>query len=323
MGFVEESESKRQEAPGSTPPLAHDLTGDLPCIGCGYNLRGLSIRAQCPECGTAVRATILARVDPRAEELMPVRHPWLVAHAMILWAWAAVAAALLVWSLRLSEVVGIWVIGSSSVHLGWAVDWSLVAIALSGLGALALIRPVAGRAGWDSFKAAGAVLTYLPLLYVHHQLHARYDAMIGTPFIGPMGMDTGRALLRLAENLLIAVIVLGLRANAVALAERSLVMRTGRVDTQPMIALVGSLALASFGDILHIFFGKVGGIAADLLITFELVVISVGSFLFTLGLVGVAVDVLRLRGVILNPAPGLSDIFSSMEATDGAATGRP
>ncbi len=27
---------------------------DLPCVGCGYNLRGLSVDARCPECAAAI-----------------------------------------------------------------------------------------------------------------------------------------------------------------------------------------------------------------------------------------------------------------------------
>lgn len=304
-----ERKGKRKRSGDSPvePALADTLAGDLPCLGCGYNLRGLSIRAVCPECGTAVRAAILARVDPLAEELRPLRRPVVLAYALIVWAWAAVGAAALVWAQRLADVLGIWLI--TPVRLEWGVDLGLTAIAISGLGACVLVRPFTGRIGWDDGKALAGVAAYLPLLYFHALLHGEYDQMRGVPFIGPEGMDEGRALLRLAENLLIVIIILALRPNAVALAERSLVMRTGRVDTQPMTALVFSLALASGGDILRLGFGRVGGIGGDLLLTLELVIIAVGSFLFTLGLVGIGVDVVRLRPVLIRPSPGLTDIF--------------
>jgi len=38
------------------PPTA-TVTTALPCIGCGYNLRGLDEAGSCPECGRAVEAT--------------------------------------------------------------------------------------------------------------------------------------------------------------------------------------------------------------------------------------------------------------------------
>jgi hypothetical protein len=35
-----------------------DVPGDLPCAGCGYNLRGLRLSHRCPECGALIAETI-------------------------------------------------------------------------------------------------------------------------------------------------------------------------------------------------------------------------------------------------------------------------
>lgn len=298
--------------------LATDLTGNLPCIGCGYDLNGLSVRALCPECGLAVRATILACVDPMAEELRPLIRPRVVAYGLIVWAWAAVAAAGSVWVRRLTDVAGIWFVTPN--NWGMTLDAGLFFIALSGLAAVVLVRPMVRKNGWGTFKAGGAVLLYLPLLYVHFQLHGVYDrnSTAGLPYLGLDRIDEGRAFLRLAENMFIVFIVLGLREHAVSLAERSIVMRTGRVDTQPMTALVGTLALASIADVSRLVFGGVNGITGDLLMTFELILIAVGSFLFTLGLLGVGVDVLKLRPVLLRPSPGLTDVMAERDGHDDA-----
>ncbi len=294
----------------STP--SPDLTGDLPCIGCGYNLRGLSIREVCPECGVAVRATLLACVDPEAEELRPLRNPPLVAYGMIVWAWAAVAAALTVWAVRLNDAAQLWL--PPVLNTGWAMEAGLVFIALSAIGATVLVCPIRGRCLEGRLRALAAVLLYLPLLFVHYKLHGEYDRIVGMPFFTNDGLDMGRSMLRLAENLLIVLIVLGLRDNAESLAQRSIVMRTGRVDTQPMTALVSTLILASVGDLLRLTFPSVGGVTGDLLTTFEQIIIAVGSFLFTLGLFGVGIDTLRLRGVLLRPSPGLSDVLDEAHA---------
>ena len=52
--------------------IPHDkngrLTIDLPCIQCGYNLRGLDPESTCPECGASIsdslRRGLLALADP-------------------------------------------------------------------------------------------------------------------------------------------------------------------------------------------------------------------------------------------------------------------
>jgi hypothetical protein len=102
---------------------------------------------------------------------------------------------------------------------------------------------------------------------------------------------------------------LGLRANAVSLAERSLVMRLGRVDTQPLSALAWAMAVTMAGDLLVIAFAGGDGLLDWIVELAALLMIAVGSFLFTLGLVGVGIDTVRLRPVLLQPAPGLTDIF--------------
>ena len=56
--------------------------------------------------------------------------------------------------------------------------------------------------------------------------------------------------------------------------------------------------------------GSQTGSVSGLIETVALVAIAVGSFLFTVGLVGVFVDTVRLRPILLEPAPGLTDIFS-------------
>ncbi len=300
-----------ESAPGGA---GIDLTGDLPCLGCGYNLRGLSIRSVCPECGTPVRATILARVDPMAEQLQPLVRPRLVAGGLLVWSWGAVIAAAMVWLVRLFEVSNE-LLGS---HLRLPGHWKLelVAIGCSMLGALAFVRPVRAVACWECIKAGFGVLAYLPLLYMHWRIQGGYDPGMGPPYVGANLVDAGvalldpeRSLLRLAEGALIVAVILGLRGNAVALAERSLVMRTGRVDTQPLSALAWAMAVTMAGDLLVIAFAGGGGLLDWIAEVAALLMIAVGSFLFMVGLVGVAVDTVRLRPVLLQPAPGLSDIF--------------
>src|SRR5581483_4291904 len=97
--------------PSAAPPvpvvLGRELGGDLHCVVCSYNLRGLSIRAICPECGTAVRATILSVVDPHASILRPITFPRLTAAGVILWAAGAVAVAMMAWLPQAADLLRI------------------------------------------------------------------------------------------------------------------------------------------------------------------------------------------------------------------------
>ncbi len=69
----------------------------LPCVTCGYQLRGLAVGGVCPECGDPIRRSVLAVIDPRASGLPTLRNPRMVAHGLFgLIASLAVAAVLLV-----------------------------------------------------------------------------------------------------------------------------------------------------------------------------------------------------------------------------------
>src|SRR5688572_28786068 len=134
------------------PDLSHELGGDLPCVVCGYNLRGHSIRALCPECGTGIRATILAVVDPFASELQPIRFPRIIAILINMWTGGALFAALLAWLPIVYDLLNAagWRLARPDINVAL-----LASLAVSGIGALGLIRPHA-RVG--TFGPALAIL---------------------------------------------------------------------------------------------------------------------------------------------------------------------
>ena len=120
-------------------------------------------------------------------------------------------------------------------------------------------------------------------------------------------------MLRLAIAGLVLVVLFGLRANAVRLVNRSVVMRTGRVETQSVEALIAALLIAAGGDIGRLLLiGGVGsgsGVFVEVGEAVTLVLIAVGSFLFTIGLFGMTIDAWRLRSVLVSPGPGLVEVF--------------
>lgn len=300
--------------PGGVASLARDLTGDLPCAHCNYNLRGLSIREACPECGVAVRATILAVVDPRAGELKPVIAPKLTAAALVLWPAAAFGAAACVWGLRGTDAL--WAFAGVDLPSAWLAPASVALLAISAAGACTLIRPIQNMSWWASARASVGCLAYAGVIWAHAQIVMGLDAPrrlgglgSGGAFMSFTGPEPDRAFWRLVCAAFACVVILGLKGNATRLAYRSVVIRTGRVDRQPMTALVAALGVAASGDLLALFGEALSGAARDIAGWVSLVLVAVGSFLLTLGIWGTVMDGWRVSKVIRTPGIGLADIL--------------
>jgi hypothetical protein len=298
-------------APGADPlrevELARQLTGDLPCPVCRYNLRGLSVKSVCPECGTPVRAAILAAVDPYAAVLQPVSFPRVTAAGIVLWSGAALAAAALTWVLRLCDL-GILVFELHCPTRPIA-RLALAGIVASGVGAIVLIRPHARIPALYSVSAATGVACMFALAVSYSRLHVSFDLVHTRPYLQQLSAELGqRSVLRLWEGAILLVVVLGLRPNVRLLAARSLLMRLGHVDRQTMLAMALALGAAGLGDVLNLI--AAGAAQTSLMLTTgSLFLIVIGSMLFTVGLVGVFTDSLRIAAVVLRPPPAPSQVM--------------
>ena len=96
--------------PRGTPEAAPFVAADLPCAGCGYNLRSLAADAACPECGTPVARS----VADAGGALHAARPGWLrslaVGAALMLAAQLLVPATFIVHELVYElELAGVWV----------------------------------------------------------------------------------------------------------------------------------------------------------------------------------------------------------------------
>lgn len=299
----------RAASPEAAREIARQLAGDLPCVRCRYNLRGLSVRGPCPECGLPVRATLLMVVDPRARELEPIPSPRLTAAGLLMWSGFALVAALLTWILRFS--------GSAAASTGgpsraaeWAPPAATACILLSGIGALALVSPHGGIARRSVLWAAAGVAAYLPLAASYWYLHGVLDPASRPAYFHGAGPEPERSVLRLAIAALLILIILGLRLNARLLAARSFLLRTGRADRQTMAALAAAVGVGAIGDALYLLSGVTQGSVSDLAQLASIFLIALGSLLQTLGLAGIFFDCWRLAPVILEPPPTLRDLLA-------------
>jgi hypothetical protein len=294
------------DPPESVSRLARDLTGDMRCLKCGYNLRGLSITQVCPECSLPVKATLLAVVDPLADELAPLRTPRFTGVGVVLWPLGAILACVVVWGFRLRELVP-----SVGVPLisRWWITLGLLGFALSAVGALSLVRPYPTSSRRSVARNALAVALYLPAAWCFWWIHARLDIRDPMPYASIDAGHEVRAVARLGVMFGAVGIIALLRPTARAMFSRSILVREGRVDRQQMVALIGAFLLSAAGDAVQIVGNSLTMVPSDLTRTVEVLLVALGSVLITLGLFGLLRDSVRVYPVICANPLGLADIL--------------
>lgn len=301
---------------GEGAALDRELRGDLPCLVCRYNLRGITIRGSCPECGTAVRATLLARVDPHAPVLRPLRRPRLTAAGLVVWSAAGFLAALATWGVRGRDAILEMAepgpaMAESLGRVGQALGVASVAlIALAAVAALVLVKPHGGIPRWQSLAAAGGVVLLAMVAATQAAIHLGFDPRHVRPYFSAETPLLDRTLWRLAQAGALAGALVLLRPNARLLAARSLLMRMGRVDRQTMLSMVAAVGVIVLGDALHLGAALVGPEGPGYLMApAGTLLIAVGSVLLTVGLAGMVIDSVRLAPVLVRRAVSLGELL--------------
>jgi hypothetical protein len=259
----------------------------------------------CPECGTSVRTTLLAVVDPLARELRPIHHPRLTSLGLIVWSSAALLAALCVWLLRAEDFL-------SRPRAASPAEWlpSLVVAfaALSALASTVLVAPhddIPPRHRWAAILGVSA---YVPLVFFLYLLHVRLDPTTRPPYAHQAEILPERLILRFCISLLLVAILLLLRPNARLLFGRWVLMRLGAVDRQAMLSMSIVVAVWTLGDLLRFLTTFLQGALADALRLAGTGSVLLGSLLFTVGLASIVLDSCRLRPILAQPPLDLDDL---------------
>ncbi|MFI4870886.1 MAG: hypothetical protein ACIARQ_03675 [Phycisphaerales bacterium JB061] len=288
------------------------LSGQLPCWVCGYELSGLSVTGVCPECGTPVRTTLLAVVDPSAASFAPLRMPRVASAGLVLWTGAALLAILTIWLCRLTDALDVWfAVPSKLGFLGALVP---IFAGLSGLGSLVLIRPQQGDSIRQTLGPSVASVLYVPLVWMLWMLHARHDLTSGTPYFTNTLREADRVELRCGIGIVTMLIALLLRPSVQEFAKRSVLMRTGQLTRQTLIAVVAALAIALAGDMIQVASLRVDALQNIVTSTVSLLLVAAGSALVTIGVAGMFWDALRLYPLIRNGPRALGDVVSREDA---------
>ncbi len=296
------------------PLVAATLTERLTCAACGYDLRGLSVLDRCPECGLRIATSILAVVDPRAQEFEPIRKPRFVAVGLLTWSLAALLAAACAWAIRASELPAL---RNDPHFFGETGTWVLallgtVFILVSGVGAIANVKPTKRMSPRGSSLAMLGVLLYLPLAATFWALHGQLDASLPSPYFGRIP-DGLRVLVRGVELSLIAGIVLCIRTNARTLAARSAILRTGRVDRQTLYAVAVTATLGIVGDGIRLAATFADGALSQVLSIAGVTLVVIASALLTMGMAGVAIDCARIARALLRSGRRITSLVSMVD----------
>ena len=307
----DEGRSSRGSVDGAPAPDAL-LTGELPCVTCGYELRGLSVRDLCPECGTGVRATILAVVDPLADELVPLRTPSFTGVLIVGW---ASASALGVWLILLMRTLdGLRAMGVRAPEVWWGWNAAFVLLVVSGACSLGFLVPTTRTRRLSILAALGATLAYLPFFYALLRIRAIDMHQGVTQAFFTLDPDPARIAWRLVCGVCLLVIFLGVRPNARELVRRSIAMRTGRVDRQTLLAMGATAGVMMLGDLLRLV-GTLTG-AQEAVIVGGMIILIATIFL-AIGLSSAIIDGWRIRRSLRLGPKRMGDLIGSGETSTG------
>ncbi len=311
------TENGQPAQPIRAQTLARELSGNLPCVSCAYNLRGLSVRGLCPECGLAIRATLLSVVDPKAMELQPIRCPGMVYAGLVLWVLCSLGAVSCTWAIRLTEYVA----ASTNAPrppletLSWCVAGGWIGAAAS---VLLLLRPHARLSKWATPGVVLASLGFVLLAIINFQILRQLDPASATLWVAGYAPQLARTGLRIAGDATLILIIAGLSQLWSSLQSRSALMRSGRMDRQSAASMYAAAGIAMVGDCIWLVFSPPTGASIDgsLLRLICQALVAVGSMLLTVGLMAILMDVVRLRRVILAMPLSLDQVTQAEGAVD-------
>lgn len=256
--------SSRCAASRRALPLAnlHSLrvAVDLPCIRCGYDIRGLHADGHCPECGLDLIESIAARVDPDIAYLPELPRPRASAWSLLLFTLALTGATLAAamsfaahtvaiappggWRDALAPLLPATLPGSLVSVAPVSVAVAIVAaIVLAGATALTGLHRIALFAGLGGWLVAACLPISSPGLALAGAAAAAVLVGIG-PTVIHLGVRSRTYRQRTANRQAIGPLTTALVVGVVAVAGSEIATRTVGHDAATPFRLVAGACLA-------------------------------------------------------------------------------
>lgn len=299
MGEGASNNENHRHAPSGTPlPIPADtlglaLAGELPCLNCAYELKGLTIRGNCPECGLPIRVTIMYAVDPDNEAFGPIKRPKLVAAGLIVLVSGYTFVPLLITIRIISSFTTPWTgVFGQSLDSALSLMWQPMMLVLI----LAQISTTILVSGLKQIRDIALIAaSWLPLLAACFV----FFGLAVSDFYSGTSWNVRFLELGFAGSLL--CLLLPIRS----LTRRSALLRTGRVPRQHTLALAIALVIAVASGLIREL------VAADTPIASIAIALQVvGWALATLGMLGLTRDASIAAKTIRRPPKRLAELLA-------------
>lgn len=313
------------EAPDkAAAALEHrELARSLHCRRCGYNLRGLRVGGQCPECGLDVWETVVSTVDPAAGRLPRLHDPRGVGVALV-WLMACLVLATF---LMLARPVA-HRLDDTFAPLGAVVlsrftpSWLMMvagAVTLAGLWSVWKLTPTRDD---DSLEAARDGLRRLAVgLVMIGALSILAGLMIPRLDVAP---GLSRLPVQAAGHVLLVtaliVIMLGLRGVFRAVGERSREYRTARAGRQRARDMIAAGIGLGVGELVRLL---AVAVELEVMQAFGTVVMWISTLMLVIGLIYLLVNAIWICRSLHRPPPTLQELLEAEAQAEDAGSDEP
>lgn len=279
-----------------------EVTPNLRCRQCGYNLRGLRADGHCPECGLAVWQSIVRETDHEASRMPRLNDPKGVGNGLLSLMIILLVVAMMIAIgpvLRQLRIWGVDLPPTLAIASSPMMTYLTGVVALAGLWSVWKLSPRSrgeSPTGWRDIRLVALGLAGWSAMFI----------LLGGVFDDELLVEIRRSAL-LVSHAFAASIFLGLRGVFKTIGERSREYRRSREGRQNLGVMVLALAGVASSDAIHLM--HEAGMLGENAVLVGAIVQWVCSFLLMLGLVYLVGNAWIIRQSIARPPRSLDELL--------------